>query len=331
MATYQKEFNVKNGLAVNGTVVIDATGTVAANSVQSGAFEPANANIQSHISSTSNPHGVTATQVGLGNVTNESKATMFTSPTFTGTVSGITAAMVGAATISHTHNYAGSASAGGAANGANAVYNVGFGTNNFTWKQDAGTFVGHTGWASYLISNHGDGSNYYNQILIMPFFSAPRYTRMTGGTQSPVYDFITTENQSSLNTRFNSLGVGTDGSGTAGEIRATNNITAYYSDERLKDFHGTIPNALEKVLSLNGYYFTANEIAQSYGYDSKVMQVGISAQEIEKVLPEVVTDAPIGDGYKTVWYEKIIPLLIEAIKEQQSQIQELKEMISNGT
>jgi hypothetical protein len=48
--------------------------------------EPANANIQSHISSTSNPHSVTATQVGLGNVTNESKATMFTSPTFTGTV-----------------------------------------------------------------------------------------------------------------------------------------------------------------------------------------------------------------------------------------------------
>ena len=47
--------------------------------------EPANANIQSHISSTSNPHTVTATQVGLGNVTNESKVTMFTSPTFTGT------------------------------------------------------------------------------------------------------------------------------------------------------------------------------------------------------------------------------------------------------
>jgi hypothetical protein len=58
--------------------------------------EPANANIQSHISSTTNPHSVTATQVGLGNVTNESKATMFSSPTFTGTVSGINASMVGA-------------------------------------------------------------------------------------------------------------------------------------------------------------------------------------------------------------------------------------------
>jgi hypothetical protein len=58
--------------------------------------EPANANIQAHISSTTNPHSVTATQVGLGNVTNESKATMFSSPTFTGTVSGINASMVGA-------------------------------------------------------------------------------------------------------------------------------------------------------------------------------------------------------------------------------------------
>ncbi len=48
-----------------------------------GVYEPANANIQSHISSTSNPHSTTAAQVGLGNVTNESKATMFTSPTFT--------------------------------------------------------------------------------------------------------------------------------------------------------------------------------------------------------------------------------------------------------
>ena len=47
--------------------------------------EPVNENIQSHIASTSNPHSTDASQVGLGNVTNESKATMFTSPTFTGT------------------------------------------------------------------------------------------------------------------------------------------------------------------------------------------------------------------------------------------------------
>ena len=63
--------------------------------------EPANSNIQNHISSTENPHGVNATQVGLGNVTNESKETMFTNPTFTGTVSGVTATMVGLGNVTN--------------------------------------------------------------------------------------------------------------------------------------------------------------------------------------------------------------------------------------
>lgn len=63
--------------------------------------EPGNANIQLHISSTSNPHGVTATQVNLGNVTNESKTTMFTSPTFTGMVSGVSASMVGLGNVTN--------------------------------------------------------------------------------------------------------------------------------------------------------------------------------------------------------------------------------------
>jgi hypothetical protein len=131
------------------------------------------------------------------------------------------------------------------------------------------------------------------------------------------------------NVQFNSLGVGTAASGTAGEIRATNNVTAYYSDARLKEFLGTIPNALEKVLSLNGYYFVENARAKELGYNNDARQVGVSAQEVEAVLPEVITDAPInanveGSDYKTVYYDKLIPLLIEAIKEQQKQIDELK-------
>lgn len=131
----------------------------------------------------------------------------------------------------------------------------------------------------------------------------------------------------SANVRFNSLGIGTAETGTAGEIRATNNITAYYSDERLKTFDGTIENAIQKVLSLNGYYFYENELAKSLGYGNDRRQIGVSAQEVEQVLPEAVTEAPINPEYKTVWYEKLIPLLIEAIKEQQRQIDELKELI----
>ena len=119
-----------------------------------------------------------------------------------------------------------------------------------------------------------------------------------------------------------------------GEIRSGSNITAYYSDERLKDFKGKITNPIEKIKQLNGYYFVENELAKSLGYDNDKLQVGVSAQEVEKVLPEIVTKAPIDDKYKTIWYEKLTPLLIEGIKSQQQQIEsqqqqinELKEMM----
>ncbi len=129
--------------------------------------------------------------------------------------------------------------------------------------------------------------------------------------------------------QFGSFGVGTAASGTTGEIRATNNVTAYYSDARLKDFKGTIPNALAKVLLLNGYYFTENEKAKELGYNNDKMQVGVSAQEVETVMPEVVTDAPInanfeGADYKTVYYDKLVPLLIEAIKELSEKVAKLE-------
>lgn len=126
------------------------------------------------------------------------------------------------------------------------------------------------------------------------------------------------------NAQVNSLGVNTAGSGTAGEIRATNNITAFYSDERLKDFEGPIDNALDKVKALGGYYFRENEVAKSLGYSNNERQVGLSAQEVQAVLPEVVTEAPIDKKYLTVWYEKLIPLLVEAIKELKVEIDELK-------
>jgi hypothetical protein len=128
----------------------------------------------------------------------------------------------------------------------------------------------------------------------------------------------------SSNVQFNSIGVNTAASGTAGEIRATNEITAFYSDARLKNFHGTIEKAGEKVAALNGYYFTENEVAKSLGYNNDKMQVGVSAQEVEAVLPHAVAPAPIDDKYLTVRYEKLVPLLIEAIKELQVEVAELK-------
>lgn len=112
-----------------------------------------------------------------------------------------------------------------------------------------------------------------------------------------------------------------------GTIRATNDVVAFYSDNRLKNFLGVISNPLERVLSLNGYFFTPNELAKELGYNDESVQVGVSAQEVQAVLPEVVVPAPVGEDYLTVKYDKLVPLLIEAIKEQQKQIDELKTMV----
>jgi hypothetical protein len=121
-----------------------------------------------------------------------------------------------------------------------------------------------------------------------------------------------------------------DGNNTGDSIRVAGDIVAYYSDDRLKDRKGNIENAIEKVLSLNGFYYEANQKAQELGYKKK-MEVGVSAQEVEAVLPELIKDAPIGQGYKTLDYGRLTPLLIEAIKEQQKQIEELKELVNKLT
>lgn len=123
--------------------------------------------------------------------------------------------------------------------------------------------------------------------------------------------------------QFGSFGVGTAASGTTGEIRATNNITAYYSDDRLKTKLHNIPNALDKVYSLNGFYYHANETAVALGYEVK-QEVGVSAQEVQAIMPEVVAPAPIDEQYLTVRYERLVPLLIEAIKELTQRVVELE-------
>jgi hypothetical protein len=124
------------------------------------------------------------------------------------------------------------------------------------------------------------------------------------------------------------LGVGTTPTGTTGEIVATNNITAYFSDERLKTRFGNIPNAVDKIMSLSGFYYEPNEVAQALGYEKKT-EIGVSAQEVEAVFPEIVAPAPIDNKYLTVRYEKLVAVLIEAIKEQQANINRLEEKINS--
>ena len=107
---------------------------------------------------------------------------------------------------------------------------------------------------------------------------------------------------------------------------ATDNITAYYSsDIQLKENIRPIENAVFKVQQLSGIQFTWNEKSHQVQQD-KGEDVGLIAQEVEKVLPEIVITRE--NGIKAVNYEGVIPLLVEAIKEQQSTIENLKDRIN---
>jgi hypothetical protein len=114
---------------------------------------------------------------------------------------------------------------------------------------------------------------------------------------------------------------------TAGLIRAENDVIAFASsDERLKENRVLLIDALDKVNQLNGYEFDwipMVGIHENEGHD-----VGVIAQEVEKVMPEIVTTRD--NGYKAVKYEKIVPLLIEAIKELSNEVKELKSQIGKG-
>jgi len=120
-----------------------------------------------------------------------------------------------------------------------------------------------------------------------------------------------------------SLSVGQTGSmsSTVGRIDATNDIVAFSSsDIRWKTNIVNIQEPIEKINKINGVSFDWIEDELNHG--NKGHDIGVIAQEIEAILPEIVNTRD--SGMKAVKYEKIIPLLIEGIKDLQKQINELK-------
>jgi hypothetical protein len=122
----------------------------------------------------------------------------------------------------------------------------------------------------------------------------------------------------------------------AGSATFTGDVTANTSDERLKDNIRVIDNPLEKLSKINGVYFNWNDTAKDLIHKSNdIEEVGFLAQEVQSVLPHIVKPAPFdidvltgesksGENYLTIQYEKIVPLLVEAIKELKKQVDELK-------
>ena len=180
----------------------------------------------------------------------------------------------------------------------------------------------------------GDGNN----LLIQVSTGAIRFGGATGlnwddannrlgiGTASPSAKL---DVSGSILITTGSLGVGTTGSAIVGRIDASNDVVAYStSDIRLKKNIQLIPNALDKIDKINGYTFNwkkDKKLTDIHGFAGH--DVGVIAQEIEEILPEIVTIRD--NGYKAVKYEKIIPLLIQCIKELKSEINELKSKTQN--
>jgi len=132
----------------------------------------------------------------------------------------------------------------------------------------------------------------------------------------------------SANVQFGSLGVGTAASGTTGEIRATNNITAYYSsDQKFKENVQQIENALEKVMSIGGKTFdwTEEYISQHGGEDGYFVRkkdFGVIAQDVEKVFPIAVRLRE--DKTLAVDYDKLVALAFAAIVELKYEIEKIR-------
>ena len=158
------------------------------------------------------------------------------------------------------------------------------------------------------------GSGVWSSSVQMPAGVVSGSSQVLGGS--------TIHSGSAGNYQFNSIGVNLTPTGVAGEIIAGADIVAFSSsDIRLKENIKPIENALSKVESISGNTYDWKE-----GYDTihshKGNDVGVIAQEIENILPQIVTNRD--NGYKAVQYEKIIPLLVEAIKELSEKIKQLE-------
>ena len=219
------------------------------------------------------------------------------------------------------------------------VENATSGAFTVTFKTSSGTGVtwGTTDKTTKLI--YSDGTNVINSGFVKNAITevSEDTTPQLGGNLSlnsndidgtgniDITGNITTSGSG----RADSLGVGTAASGTTGEIRATNDVTAFYSsDVALKENIINIPNPLEAIKKLNGVLF---DWKKSYmdqrggedGYFVRKKDVGVIAQEVEKVLPEAV--AQRADGIKAVKYDRLTCLLIEAVKVLSDKIQKFEE------
>lgn len=170
------------------------------------------------------------------------------------------------------------------------------------------TFPTSTGTAGQLLTTNGSGG-------------------LSWSNPPPPIPPVTTDLQ------INSLGVGTPASGVTGEIRATNNITGYFSsDKRFKENVKKIANPLEKIRRLDGVEFDwTDEYIEEHGgedgYFVRKNDIGVIAQQLQEVLPQLVAERE--DGSLAAKYDRITALLIECVKALDEEVKDLRSRLKD--
>ena len=199
------------------------------------------------------------------------------------------------------------------------------------------------------ITFSGDGATY--DVIQRVTWTYQGYSSFTASQlRLPAFNFTASPANSFVEIIAGGIQVGRDASNyvimdragagamlqVGGEGTFTGDVTANTSDRRLKKNIINIDNPLEKLSKINGVYFNWNETANLLiDKDMEEREVGFIAQEIEEVLPEIVKPAPFdrlegrkesktGENYLTIQYEKIVPLLVESIKELKKEIEDIK-------
>ena len=195
--------------------------------------------------------------------------------------------------------------------GAVANLKISGGTNGYVLQTDG---AGNLAW---VVQSGGGGlayiSNGTSSVTVVS--SGGNVTTSVGGTSNVIVATTT--------------GISVAGNVSAGNGYFTGNVFSSYSDIRLKTILGTIEHPTDKVGQIETFYYEPNELAVSLGVSPGYRQVGVSAQSVQRVVPEAVAPSPIDQNYLTVQYERLVPLLIEAVKELTTEVEQLKKHLGS--
>ena len=189
----------------------------------------------------------------------------------------------------------------------NSTGTLSFTTSAVTVADEAASATLHYG----LLSTSSSGSITGATVSTTKMTFQPSTGRLTLGGNTPA----TTNSSGTL--------VVTGGVGISGALYVGGDIYSYAaSDIRLKENLSKIDNSLEKLLKISGYQYHWNKIAQEMYPERTMLDVGIIAQEVKEIVPSAVVERE--DGYLAVKYDKLIPLLIEAVKALKAELEIMK-------